>query len=44
MESSKYFTDRCPLDPKCLKGGSITLVNSCTAGAKPLGSTVYLKQ
>ena len=42
-ESSKYFTDRCPLDLKCLKGGDMTLVNSCTAGAKPLGSTVYLK-
>ena len=42
-ESSKYFTDRCPLNLKCLKGGNMTLGNSGTAGAKPLGSTVYLK-
>ena len=40
-ESSKYFTDRCPLDLKCLKGGDMTLVNFHTAGAKPLGSAVY---
>ena len=42
-ESSKHFTDRCHLDLKCSKGGDMTLVNSLIAGAKPLGSTVYLK-
>ena len=42
-ESSKYFTDRCPLDLKCLKGGEMTLGNFRTAGTKPLGCTVYLK-
>ena len=40
IESSKYFTNRRPLNLKCLKGGDMTLVNYCTAGTKPLGNTV----
>ena len=40
-ESSKYFADRCPLDFKCFKHGDMTLVNSRTAGTKPLGNTTY---
>ena len=42
-ESTKYFTDKCPLDLKCLKSEDMTLVNSRTVGAKPLGNMVYLK-
>ena len=42
-ESTKYFTDKCPLDLKCLKSEDMTLVNSRTVGAKPLGNIVYLK-
>ena len=41
-ELSKHFTDRCPLDLKCIKGGDMTLVNFRKAGAKQ-GNTVSLK-
>ena len=42
-ESSKYFTNRYFLDLKCLKGGNMTLLNSHTDSANPLGDTVYLE-
>ena len=41
-ESSKYFTDKYPLGFKCLKGEDMTLVNSRTAGAIPLGSVLKI--